>query len=249
MSALARLLKTARRGTGRPSAGFGARQQDGGRKRLVLIATLPAADPRQAQAAVEAGADALEVPLADLSEAALEGARKVAEAVSVPVGVSLSGRVDAGFDVKSLEGKGLDYLKVEAGDVPASVFLSEELAIVLELKDSFSDTMLKMLNFLPARAVQVDSPETVEGLTIKELMEKRVDRELIGKPLLIKVGASVKPAGAQLLALISPNGLVVPASEAAAWSAAIADMKEPSEDEDEASGPISLRAPVATNAG
>jgi len=99
--------------------------------------------------------------------------------------------------------------------------------------------------FLPAKAVQVDSPEDVQGFTVKRLMEARVDRELIHKPLLIKVGAAIKPEAAQLLALLAPNGLVVPAAEVSAWEKALADLKEPVDADDAGGSHISLRAPAA----
>ena len=76
-------------------------------------------------------------------------------------------------------------------------------------------------------------------------MEKRVDRELIGKPLLMNVGASIKSDAAELLALVAPNGLVVPAADVADWKQAVADLKEPSDSDDEGSGTNSLKAPAA----
>jgi hypothetical protein len=241
MSQLVRLLKNAGRVTGRPSAGFGSRQE-APRKRLVLVAALDGIDSAAAKKAIGAGADAIEVSAPQGSKA-VDQLKSLVEGVQAPVGAALAGAVAADFDFQGLAQTGIDYLKVEAGDVPATVFLTEGAAVVLEVKESFSDTMLKMLNFLPAKVVQVDSPEDIQGFTIKRLMEARVDRELIGKPLLMKVGASIKPRAAQLLALIAPNGLVVPASEVAAWTEAVADLKEPEEDEDY-TGPISLRAPT-----
>ncbi|HEX6513702.1 MAG TPA: hypothetical protein VF157_15470 [Chloroflexota bacterium] len=242
MSELIKLLRTAGRSTGRPTAGFGARQSEG-RKRLIVVAALPGPDAEAAKKAVAGGADALEVQ-ADPGSKASDQLKSLAAAVEAPLGVAFSGAVPPEFDFRQLEDSGVDYVKVEAGDVPASVFLLEKPAVVLEVKESFSDTMLKMLNFLPARAVQVDAPEDVQGFTIKRLMEARVDRELVGKPLLMRVSAATKPEAAQLLALISPNGLVVPAADVAAWKQAVADLKEPAEG-DEERGNISLRAPAA----
>lgn len=247
MSQLIKLLKNAGKASSRPSAGFGARSQEPPRKKLVLIAALSAPDVAEARKAVEDGADAIEFPYDPGAPAAGEAIVELTEAVSVPVGAAISGTVSKGFDVKALEGKGLDYLKVEAGDVPATVFLAEGVTVVLELKETFADTMLKMLNFLPAKAVQVDSPDTVEGFTVKQLMEKRVDRELISKPLLMKVGSTIKPDAAQLLTLISPNALVVAAADVAAWNEAITNIKDLDEEEEE-TGTISLRAPVAAAA-
>ncbi|HLQ31110.1 MAG TPA: hypothetical protein VK457_00335 [Chloroflexota bacterium] len=240
MSQLVKLLRGAGRVTGRPTAGFGARQE--GRQRLFLVAALDGPDTAAAKKAVEAGADVLELPLTDAKSA--DRLKDLAKAVEAPVGVALTGALAPDFDFAKLEAAGADYVKVEAGDAPATVFLLETAAVVLEVKESFSDTMLKMLNFLPAKAVQVDAPEDLQGLTIKRLMEARVDRELIGKPLLLRVGATIKPEAAQLLALISPNGLVVPAANVAAWKQAVADLKEPSETDDGGAN-ISLRAPSA----
>lgn len=237
MSQLVKLLRDAGRSSGRPTAGFGARSQEARRKRIILVAALEGPDLARAKAAAEAGADAVEV-------STNKNVNELAAALAVPVGLCLSGALPATFDFRAMDGSGLDYVKVEAGDVPASVFLMEGPAVVLELKEDFSDTMLKMLNFLPAKAVQVDAPDNIEGFTIKQLMEKRVDRELIGKPLLMKVGSRIKPEAAQLLALVSPNGLVVPAADVPAWKVALADIKELSED-DEPSGAISLKAPAA----
>ena len=240
MSQLVKLLRGAGRVTGRPTAGFGARQE--GRQRLILVAALDGPDTAAAKKAVEAGADVLELPLTDAKSA--DRLKDLAKAVEAPVGVALTGALAPDFDFAKLEAAGADYVKVEAGDAPATVFLLETAAVVLEVKESFSDTMLKMLNFLPAKAVQVDAPEDLQGLTIKRLMEARVDRELIGKPLLLRVGATIKPEAAQLLALISPNGLVVPAANVAAWKQAVADLKEPPETDDGGAN-ISLRAPSA----
>jgi len=240
MSQLVKLLRGAGRVTGRPTAGFGARQE--GRQRLILVAALDGPDTAAAKKAVEAGADVLELPLTDAKSA--DRLKDLAKAVEAPVGVALTGALAPDFDFAKLEAAGADYVKVEAGDAPATVFLLENAAVVLEVKESFSDTMLKMLNFLPAKAVQVDAPEDLQGLTIKRLMEARVDRELIGKPLLLRVGATIKPEAAQLLALISPNGLVVPAANVAAWKQAVADLKEPPETDDGGAN-ISLRAPSA----
>lgn len=240
MSQLVKLLRSAGRSSGRPTAGFGMRGQDSARKRLILIASLAKADLASAKAAFAAGADLVEI-------AAGPDAAKLKEltaGVDGPVGLAFSGAVASGT-FSALEDSGLDYVKVEAGDVPASVFLLEKPAVVLEVKQEFSDTMLKMLNFLPAKAVQVDSPDDIAGFTVKELMEKRVDRELIGKPILMKVGTGVKPADAQLLALVAPNGLVVPAADVAAWKDAVANLKEPWDNDDETSGAISLKAPAA----
>jgi hypothetical protein len=243
MSQLVKLLRSVGRSTGRPTAGFGARSQDS-RKRLALIAALSGADAGTAKSALEAGADAVEVVVEHGSKA-LDQLKALVEAVSAPVGVSFSGSIPPGFDFRKLEEAGIDYVKVEAGDVPATVLLLETAAVVLEVKDSFSDTMLKMFNFLPAKAVQVDSPEDVQGFTVKRLMEARVDRELIGKPLLIKVGDAIKSEAAQLLALIAPNGLVVPAKDVAAWQQALADLKDPVDTDDDTGAKISLRAPAA----
>jgi len=242
MSQLIKLLRNAGRGGGRPTAGFGARQDDS-RKRLILVAALAGVDPEAAKKAIEAGADAVEVT-AEHGAKALDQLKALVAAVDVPVGASFPGAVAPDFDFSALDGSGIDYVKVEAGDVPARVFLLENAAVVLEVKESFSDTMLKMLNFLPAKAVQVDSPEDVQGFTVKRLMEARVDRELVGKPLLIKVGDAIKPEAAQMLALIAANGLVVPAADIAAWQKAVAELKDPV-DSDEASSHISLRAPAA----
>jgi hypothetical protein len=243
MSQLVKLLRSVGRSTGRPTAGFGARSEDS-RKRLALIAALSGADAGTAKSALEAGADAVEVVVEHGSKA-LDQLKALVEAVSAPVGVSFSGSIPPGFDFRKLEEAGIDYVKVEAGDVPATVLLLETAAVVLEVKDSFSDTMLKMFNFLPAKAVQVDSPEDVQGFTVKRLMEARVDRELIGKPLLIKVGDAIKSEAAQLLALIAPNGLVVPAKDVAAWQQALADLKDPVDTDDDTGAKISLRAPAA----
>ena len=240
MSQLVKLLRSAGRATGRPTAGFGARSQEGAKKRLILIASLAKPDAAAAKAAFAAGADLVEVAggvsAADLKE--------LTAAVDGPVGIAFSGGV-VSSDFSALDDSGLDYEKVEAGDVPAGVFLLENPAVVLEVKQEFTDTMLKTLNFLPAKAVQVDSPDDIAGFTIKELMQKRVDRELISKPLLMKVGGGVKPADAQLLALVAPNGLVVPAGDVDSWKDAVANLKEPSDSDDETGGTISLKAPAA----
>lgn len=241
MSQLVRLLKNAGRITGRPTAGFGSRQE-GPRKRLILTAALDHIDAGAAKKAIEAGADVIEVT-AEHGGKALDQLKDLIKMVDVPVGVRMPGEVPPDFDFEALAKTGVDYIKVEAGEVPATVFLVEGPAVVLEVKETFSDTMLKMLNFLPAKVVQVDSPEDIQGFTVKRLMEARVDRELVGKPLLMRVGASIKPAAAQLLSLIAPNGLVVPANDVAAWKEAVANIKEPEEDEDH-TGPISLRAPT-----
>ena len=243
MSQLVKLLRNVGRVTGRPAAGFGSRSE-ATRKRLVLVAALPGMDAAAAMKAVEAGADVVEVA-AEHGSLALDQLKALATEVEAPVGVSFAGTVPPDFDFTRLDDLGIDYVKVEAGDVPATVFLLENAAVVLEVKETFTDTMLKMLNFLPARAVQVDSPEDVQGFTVKRLMEARVDRELVGKPLLMKVSTAIKPEAAQLLALIAANGLVVPAAEVASWAKAVAELKEPSDAEDERGGQISLRAPAA----
>jgi len=243
MSQLVKLLRNVGRASGRPTAGFGARQ-DSSRKRLLLVAALPSADVAGAKKALEAGADALEIA-AEHGPKALDALKALCAAVEAPVGVAFSGGLDAGFDFSGLDVVGLDYVKVEAGDVPATVLLLEQAAVVLEIKETFSDTMLKMLNFLPAKAVQVDAPEDVQGFTIKRLMEARVGRELVGKPMLLKVGATVKAEAAQLLNLIGANGLVVPAADVAAWAKAVSELKEPADTDDSGGGQISLRAPAA----
>ena len=243
MSQLLKLLRNVGRSSGRPTAGFGTRQE-GSLKRLVLVAALPGIEPEAAKKAIAAGADAVEVT-AEHGSKALDRLKALVAAVDVPVGVSFPGTVQSDFDFSALDAIGVDYVKVEAGDVPARVLLLENAAVVLEVRESFSDTMLKMLNFLPAKAVQVDAPEDVQGFTVKRLMEARVDRELIGKPLLLKVGDSVKPEAAQLLALIAANGWVVPAADVAAWDKAVADLKEPPDAEASGGAHISLRAPAA----
>jgi hypothetical protein len=240
MSQLVKMLRSAGRATGRPTAGFGSRNQDSGKKRLILIAALAKPDVAAAKAAFAAGADLVEVA-AGIEVAKL---KELTSSVDGPLGIAFGGGVASG-DFSALEDSGVDYVKVEAGDVPASVFLLETPAVVIELRQEFSDTMLKMLNFLPAKAVQVDSPDDIAGFTIIELMEKRVDRELISKPLLMKVGANAKPADAQLLALVAPNGLVVPAADVAAWKDALSNLKDPADNEDETGGAISLKAPAA----
>ncbi|MGH2366221.1 MAG: hypothetical protein ACRDGF_01785 [Chloroflexota bacterium] len=239
MSELVRLLRFASHATTRATAGFGARAHES-KRRLVLIASLPALDAATARQAAADGADVLEVPLtADGSS----GLRAFIEGLDVPIGGVIAGPLPPTFDGQALEGQGLDYVKVEAGDVPAAVFLISGVAVVLELKDALTENLLKALNFLPERAVQVDAPDSVEGFTVRELMEKRVDRELVRKPLLMKVGSGIKPAAAQLLTLIAPNALVVPAGDVAAWSAALADLKDLEEEEEEDSR-ISLKVPA-----
>jgi hypothetical protein len=243
VSQLVKLLRNAGRATGRPTAGFGARQE-ASKKRLILVAALDGFDVAAAKKAIAAGADVIEVA-GDAGGNVAEQLKALVEGADAPVGVSFSGGVAADFDFRPLQEAGADYVKVEAGDVPATVFLLDSAAVVLEVKETFSDTMLKMLNFLPARAVQVDSPEDVQGFTVKRLMEARVDRELIGKPLLIRVGAAIKPEAAQLLALIAPNGLVVPAADVAAWQQAVADLKDSVDSDEDSGANISLRAPTA----
>jgi hypothetical protein len=239
MSQLVKLLRSAGRATGRPTAGFGSRQ-DSGRKRLILVAALDDTSLDKARKAVAAGADAVEAPTQHGGKA-MEQLKALVAGLEVPVGAALGGGLPGDLDLKALEETGVDYVKVEAGDVPASVFLLDGPSVVLEVKENFTDTMLKMLNFLPAKVVQVDSPDKIEDFSVKQLMEKRVDRELIGKPLLMKVGAHIKPEAAKLLNLVSPNGLVVPAAEVAAWREAVADLKEPTEDEVEPGAGLRLR--------
>lgn len=243
MSQLVKLLRNAGRVSSRPTAGFGARQEDS-RKKMIVVAALDSAEAAAAKMAVEAGADALEIT-AEHGSKMLDQLKSLISAVEAPVGVAMTGAVPVDFDFRKLEEAGADYVKVETGDVPATVFLLEKAAVVVEVREEFSDTMLKMLNFLPAKAAQVDSPEDVQGFTVKRLMQARVDRELIGKPLLMKVSSAIKPENAQLLALIAPNGLVVPAAEVAAWAKAVADLKEPAGDDADAGATISLRAPAA----
>ena len=240
MSELVRLLRSAGRATTRATAGFGARTRES-KRRLVLIASLPALDAAMARQAAADGADVLEVPLTAHDPSSL---RAFIEGLDLPVGGTIAGALPPTFDGRAFEGQGLDYLKVEAGDVPAAVFLISGVAVVLELKDALTENLLKALNFLPERAVQVDAPDSVEGFTVRELMEKRVDRELVRKPLLMKVGSGIKPVAAQLLTLIAPNALVVPAAEVAAWSAALEDLKDMDEEEEEDSR-ISLKVPAA----
>jgi len=244
VSQLVKALREAGRSGGRPTAGFGARSQTADRKRVVLVGALAAADGAKVKAAFEAGADAVEITL-EPSAAALAKVKDVASSASGPVGIAFNGAIPADFDVTVLDASGVDFVRVDSGDVPAAILLLEGPAIVLRVSEEFSDTMLKMLNFLPAKIIQVDSPADIASFTVRELMEKRVDRELIGKPLLMSVAAGVPASAAQVLALVSPNGLVVPAADVPAWKDAIANLKEPSEDEDSGGANISLKAPAA----
>ncbi|GEM_PF-2941297 len=246
MSQLVKLLRTAGRSTGRPAAGFGTHQETA-RKRLIVVAVLETAAVDKARQALEAGADAVEVVF-DRGKGAVAKLKELAAALDAPVGAVLPGAVERDFNFAELEGLGLDYVKVEAGDVPASVFLLEGPAVVLDVRESFGDTMLKMLNFLPAKVVQVDAPDNIRDFSVKQLMEKRVDRELIGKPLLMKVGPEVRPESAKLLALVAPNGLVVPAADVKGWVEAAAELKEPVDADEDTGANISLRVPSETTA-
>src|SRR5438067_7402810 len=98
MSQLVRLLKNAGRVSGRPTAGFGSRQE-GARKRLVLVAALDGPDTAAAKKAIAAGADVVEVPAQ--SGKSLDQVKSLVGAVNAPVGMRLEGDLSADFDFKS----------------------------------------------------------------------------------------------------------------------------------------------------
>src|SRR5690348_11508809 len=100
MSQLVKLLRNAGRTTGRPAAGFGARQGDL-RSRLVLVAALPGIDAAAAKKAIAAGADAVEVT-AEHGSKASDQLKTLVAALDAPVGVAFPGALPADYDFAAL---------------------------------------------------------------------------------------------------------------------------------------------------
>ena len=234
MSQLVKLLRAAGRASGRSTAGFGARTQEQQKKRILLFAAVPSGDSETARAAVTAGADAIEVSAASLSKVA-----GLAETISVPIGVNFSGGNAA--DKEAIEKSGAAYVVVGT-DAPASIFLLDGVDVVIRIDKRPEDTELKVLNFLPNKAVEVEAPNAGD-LTVEALMVRRVERELISKPLILRVDDAHSAATAETLSLMAPNAVIVPEKAVSEWREALLAIKEPDERDDD-TPTISLRAPA-----
>lgn len=187
---------------GSPPMGFRAAAAPLPKPRMLLVATLAEASA-EGLADYVSGADAGLVPIPKLSSGA-KTVHKISRAMpAIPWGGWL--KDISGEGVKPLVEAGCDFV-VFPSDTPLAMLQDSEVGKILEVGTSLNEGLLKTIDDLPVDAVLTSGePEKGNLLTWRHLMFSRRCAELVTKPLLASVPASV---GANELQALWAAGVV-----------------------------------------
>lgn len=193
--------------------------------KIALVVSLPRNDIKLAQAAIDAGADALKIHLNVHHHASgnnfgsledekekLEPIINLCEKYNVPIGVvpgtidldfqELSKVKDAGFSFTSMYDKDMDPLGIRTDEIYKLVAITFEY-------DMEWIKILDQLDFdvLECSIMHPDSYGT--RLTMRDVFKLKSIRENTSKPLLLPTQKAIEPSQVQILKEIGINGLMI----------------------------------------
>jgi hypothetical protein len=173
--------------SGSPPMGFRVAAAPPPKPRMLLVAAL--AEPNiEGLTDYVSGADAGLVPIPKLSSGA-KAVNKISRAISaIPWGGWL--KDVSGTAVKPLVEAGGDFV-VFPWDTPLATLQDSKIGKILEVGASLDKGLLKTIDDLPLDAVLASEPEKASLLTWRHLMLSQRCAELVTKPLLASVPASV----------------------------------------------------------
>lgn len=183
MSKLAALLRRVTRNEPAPM-GFAlsaGREKNPG---MLIAVALESPDAEQAQAAIQAGADSVQIENADL-EAGASAIRATCAAVEAPCGLRSAAQ---GSNASAAHDLGLDYLTLTDG-AAAALLNNEETGYVLSVDAETPDTTLRILESMTFDAL--DAGELQTPLTIRQQIGLRRISGIARKPLILRVSGSL----------------------------------------------------------
>ncbi len=199
-----------------PSIGFKA-SQVAMPPALLLTVVLPAIDAEHAAAAIEGGAEALIVRVS-LQEAAKEEAslkEVLAAAGGKPCGfVPVGPWVHGTERLQRLQSLGFDFVVISAHDTP-DVMCLENVGKVMLVDHTFDNDLIRTINDLSVDAVEVflGRPEDFgKHFSIRDLMQYKLYRMLLRKPIIVRGERSIKPEDVAGLCDVGVEGLVIDAT-------------------------------------
>jgi hypothetical protein len=179
MSKLANLLRRISRSEPAP-LGFAALAGRTKNPEMLIAVAIDGLDQTAAEAAAKGGADFLLLDGGDLDSDS-EKIQAITATLEVPCGLRVTKpSADAGTTARAA---GLDYLRIEGDDTPASALLEEEVGYVLAVNNDASDTYLRILESMPFDALfggKADHP-----FTIRRQLELRRISGFAHKPLIL----------------------------------------------------------------
>lgn len=205
MSKLATLLRRATRTEPAPM-GFslgGNRAKSPGMLATVILDGL---DHDAAVAASRLGADILLLNEGDLDGDA-EKIRAITSAAAVPCGLRL--RKPAAHATASAHGLGLDYLRIEDDEAPASLLLDEDAGFVLAVDKDASDTFLRTLDSMSVDAL--DAGKVDVPFTLRQQLELRRLSGFSRKPLVIRADDPLSSEDLECLRDAGVAAVMIPA--------------------------------------
>ncbi len=209
MSKLATLLRRISRAEPAPM-GFAAATSRTKNPEMLVAVSIKGLDLKAAQAAAEGGADFLVLEDGDLEKDAAK-IRAITEGVKVPCGLRLTS--SAAGAASTAHDLGVDHLRIEDDDAPATLLVDDEMGFVLSISDDASDTTLRTLSSMPLDALFAGDLKT--PFTIRRQIELRRLSGFAGKPLLLRGGADLTSADLECLRDSGVGGLLIDGGDAA----------------------------------
>jgi hypothetical protein len=174
-------------GASSPPMGFRTAATPPPQPRMLLVAAL--AEPNiEGLADYVSGADAGLVPIHRLSSGA-KAVNKISRAMpAIPWGGRLKGA--SGEKVKPPVEAGGDFV-IFPWDTPLAILQDSKIGKIMEIGAPLDGGLLKTIDDLPVDAVLASEPEKASLLTWRHLMFSQRCAELVTKPLLASVPASI----------------------------------------------------------
>ena len=181
MSKLATVLRRLARAEPAPM-GFAAPSSRTKNREILLAVGIEKPDLEAVKAAAKAGADFILLAGGDLDKGAAK-IKAVTAAVELPCGLSVARPTSS--TVESAHAAGLDFLRIEDDEAPASILLDEEMGYVFSVADEQSDTSLRLLESTPFDALYVGALS--QPFSIRQQLELRRISALARKPLILQL--------------------------------------------------------------
>jgi hypothetical protein len=161
---------------------------------MLVAVSIEHLDLDAATAAAQAGADFIVFEDGDLEDDAAK-IQAITSAVQVPCGLRLT--TAAAGAPEAARGLGLDYLRIEDDETPATVLLDEEMGFILSVADDAGDTTLRLLESMPYEALLAGTVRS--PFTIRRQIELRRISGFAHKPLLLRAGDGLTSADLECL--------------------------------------------------
>jgi thiazole synthase ThiGH ThiG subunit len=176
-----------------------------------IVASFGRLDAKAMAAAIEVGADAVEVQVSGASD--IDALAGLSERLGVPIGIAAASGFDAGL-AKAAQYAQADWLRLSLQDSMRAVGW-ERPARILTIPSDLDLRIVSAVNGLEIDAVQIDAmPRTDTETTLGEGLRLKSLRELLRKPFLVHVSVGLTPDLAPAYEQLGIDALVVPAGRA-----------------------------------